>query len=435
MPAVLSGLLLVCTPAVAQAQLLDLFPADAEVEVLQSYDDDLLLRATNHGPMAATLTVELTLPPALTVPALPDGCTPRPTGMRCRTPELQPGSYTTFPLLPVPTDRGTHRVTAVVTSPLTDPTTGNNVASGQVRRMPSPAVSADPVASSVAVSAIRFGHHGADHAVLARHDVHADALAATPLTLDGPLLLTPPDGLDAAVAAELDRVLPEGATVYLMGGLEALTPRVGADVEALGLVDVRLAGHDRFATSRAAAGEVLRLHPGTALAVTSGVGSWADPAAAGAWAAAMRMPLVLADPDPAVTAAWATASGITATTVVGGEAAVGDLQAAALPDARRVAGPDRAATAAALAAETPSLRFHLADGWSPGAWPAALLAAGLAADEGAPLLWVQPETAPGPTRAAVSSCRLRPVDLAVVGHTVTHEVRVDLDALDGDPRC
>lgn len=435
MPAVLSVLLLLCTPAVARAQLLDLFPADAEVEVLHSYDDDLLLRATNHGPMAAGLTVELTLPPALTVPVLPDGCTPRPTGLRCRTPELQPGSYTTFPLLPVPTDRGTHRVTAVVTSPLTDPTTGNNVASGQVRRMPSPTVSADPVASSVAVSAIRFGHHGADHAVLARHDVHADALAATPLTLDGPLLLTPPGGLDPAVAAELDRVLPDGATVYLMGGLDALTPQVGADVEALGLVDVRLAGHDRFATSRAAAAEVLRLHPGADLVVTSGVGSWADPAAAGAWAAANRTPLVLADHDPTATAGWAAARGITATTVVGGQAAVSDLQVAALPGLRRVAGPDRSATAAVLAGETPSLRFHLADGWSPGAWPAALLAAGLAADEDAPLLWVHPDGAPGPTQLAVTSCRLRPVDLAVVGHTVAHQVRVELDALDGDPRC
>ncbi len=431
-----AAVLVLALPVAAGAQLTDLLPADAGVEVDRSYDGDILLRATNHGPMQAALTVDLTMPAVLTTPVVPDGCTTTPTGLRCTTPTLLAGSYTVFPITPVPTTRGTHTITALVTSPLTDPRPSNDAAAAGIRLLPSPTVGPDPVASSVAVSAIRFGRRGADHVVLARHDAHPDALAASPLTADGPLLLTPPAALSADVAEEVERVLAPGSTVYLTGGSAALSGEVEAAVWALGMVPVRLAGADRWATSRAVASEVVRLHPASEMVLVAGDGSWADPAAGGAHAAASRLPVVLADPDPALTGAWAGAHGIASTLVVGGTAAVSEHQASQAPAPHRVAGEERSATAAALAAlAQPRRGVHLADGYSAGSWPAALLAAGLAADESAPILWVGPDLAPGPTRRAVTSCRLQPVPLAVVGHTISEDVRAALDALDADPRC
>src|SRR5579884_1700253 len=82
---------------------------------------------------------------------------------------------------------------------------------------------ADRIATAIAVSTNAFPSH-ATAAVLARSDDFADALAGTPLAVakNAPLLLTPPTTLDARVSAELQRVVPAGGTVYLLGGTVAL---------------------------------------------------------------------------------------------------------------------------------------------------------------------------------------------------------------------
>ena len=94
--------------------------------------------------------------------------------------------------------------------------------------------------------------------VLATEGNFADALAGTPLAVyrDGPILLTAPAGLHPDTAAELQRVLPPGATVYLLGGEVALSAQVEADVAALGYTAQRLAGATRFETAAAIADEV-----------------------------------------------------------------------------------------------------------------------------------------------------------------------------------
>ncbi len=92
--------------------------------------------------------------------------------------------------------------------------------------------------------------------MLARSDAFADALSGTPLAVSkgGPLLLTSSTALSTAASTELQRVLPVGGTVYLLGGTSALSPAVASSVAALGFTIVRIAGPDRFSTAAQVAG-------------------------------------------------------------------------------------------------------------------------------------------------------------------------------------
>jgi|HubBroStandDraft_1064217.scaffolds.fasta_scaffold113024_1 hypothetical protein len=112
------------------------------------------------------------------------------------------------------------------------------------------------VDTAVAVSQTEFPTAGsADAVVLARSDFFADALAGGPLAaaVGGPLLITPgaslSSSLDPTVEAEIQRVLPVGDTVYVLGGDLALSPSIDTTLEALGYVVVREAGADEYATA------------------------------------------------------------------------------------------------------------------------------------------------------------------------------------------
>ena len=170
----------------------------------------------------------------------------------------------------------------------------------------------DPVDVAVSVSRLRFdaasqdayaglnGPRLADYALLARDDDFADALAGAPLTARGPLLLTPPDVLGQQAAAELARVLPEGGTLYLLGGPGALSDGVAAAVTNLGLEPVRIAGPSRVETSLAVADRVVALLGGggnrVMLARAYGpadnpTAAWADAISAGAYGAESGVPV------------------------------------------------------------------------------------------------------------------------------------------------
>jgi hypothetical protein len=134
----------------------------------------------------------------------------------------------------------------------------------------SPAGQADPVlriagdtriGTAIAASQDAFPEGDtAGAVVLSRSDSFADALAGTPLAdqLGAPLLLTPSDHLDDAVATELQRVMAPGpgARVYLLGGLAALGPGVESRVVQLGYDVVRLAGDNRYGTAVKVAVEI-----------------------------------------------------------------------------------------------------------------------------------------------------------------------------------
>lgn len=250
------------------------------------------------------------------------------------------------------------------------------------------------------IAAAAFPDDGsADHAVIARDDVFADALAGGPLAgTAGPMLFTPSDRLRADTRAELRRVLPPGRTVYVLGGDAAIDPAVEAALADTWDV-VRLGGADRVETAVRVARVVRERHGGDRVMVARAgpdhLEPWADALAGGAWGARAGVPVLLTPTDrlhPSTRDAveeW----DITQTIVLGGTAAVSSAAAAPLPGVLRVAGPDRAGTSAAIArrlwgrtdAEA-GATIALANGHRSDSWQPALAASPFAARTDSPLL-------------------------------------------------
>lgn len=264
-----------------------------------------------------------------------------------------------------------------------------------------PAATDDAVLPIAAAAGELFAGGQARHAVIVRDDAFPDALAAGPLAgTDGPLLLTPPGpALHAGVRLALERALPRGATVYLVGGEAAVTPGVEAELRDAGWSPRRVSGEDRVETAAAVARTVAERDgpPSTVLVATSE--DWPDATAGGAYGAATGSPVLLAHPDrvPEATQAFLTGSAPDQVVALGGSGVLGDGVVAAM-DARRVAGPTREATAAAVAAQLWG-RTTATDGdrWivapSTDTWQWALGAAPAAARDQAPVLLVG-DTAP-----------------------------------------
>jgi putative cell wall-binding protein len=114
----------------------------------------------------------------------------------------------------------------------------------------------DAIGTAVAASQAQFPEaDSAKAVVLARSDFFSDALAGGPLAaqMGGPLLITPGaslrSSLDQRVLTEIQRVLPGGKTVYILGGDLALSPDIDTTLEGLGYSVVREAGADEYATA------------------------------------------------------------------------------------------------------------------------------------------------------------------------------------------
>lgn len=146
--------------------------------------------------------------------------------------------------------------------------------------------------TGVAVSEAAFGTDGSASAVvLARGDAFADALAGIPLAKakNGPLLLTQ-GGPDAAaltpvVKDELTRVLPADGqhTVYILGGVGAVSQAVENQVTGLGYQVVRLWGQSRYDTALAVATDPRALNNPGEIVVARG-DDFADALSAGPFA-------------------------------------------------------------------------------------------------------------------------------------------------------
>lgn len=197
--------------------------------------------------------------------------------------------------------------------------------------------------TSVVTSVASFPVPGSARAVVLASDAgYPDALSGTPLAVarHGPLLLSPPGGLDPAVAQEIRRVAAPGATVYVLGGSSALSPTIDAAVNVLGYSVQRVAGPDRFATAVAVAVAL-----GSPSAVLEATGTdFPDALAAGAAAAKAGAAVLLTDgsAQAAETAAYLR-------THPGVHDAIGGPAAAADPGATPVVGSDRFATATMVA--------------------------------------------------------------------------------------
>jgi putative cell wall-binding protein len=210
------------------------------------------------------------------------------------------------------------------------------------------------------VSRAQWGDGKASAVVLARGDQAPDALAGVPLAAKkgGPLLLTDPSSLDPATRTEIDRVLGGPATkkkIYILGGDNAVSPQIETQLRKAGYTVTRLAGTDRYRTALAVAGE---FGAGSSAIVATGQ-SFPDALAAGPLGALRDAPIVLSD-GPALDPATATFLKNRQTLYAVGGAAV--TAVAALDThgktVNRLAGPDRFATATAVAGAVTAALGH-----------------------------------------------------------------------------
>lgn len=206
------------------------------------------------------------------------------------------------------------------------------------------------ILTAIEGSQATFAPDAAGAVVLTRSDLFPDAQAGTPLAIarDAPLLLSPPDGLDPDTADEIERVLPDGGTVYLLGGTAALSSAVQDAVAALGMTPVRLGGANRFGTATTI---LVELGAPSVLLAADG-GDFADSVLAGAASGAAAAPgepvagvILTAGPTvPPETSAYLAASDAQLY-------AVGGPAAQAFPDAPALVGATRFETAVEVARE------------------------------------------------------------------------------------
>lgn len=218
----------------------------------------------------------------------------------------------------------------------------------------SPASGVDPVRRvagadrlATAIAASRDAFPAADSAravVLAGADGFADALSGAPLAgaRGAPVLLTDPASLPASVENEIDRVVPAGGRVYVLGGPDAVAPAVADRLSSRGYAVRRLAGADRYATSVAVAGELG--HP-SAVVLADG-SDFPDALPAGVAAAHLRGAVLLTDGStlPATVRAELAAHPPASRYAIGAPAADAD------PGATAIVGGDRYDTARRVAA-------------------------------------------------------------------------------------
>ena len=147
-----------------------------------------------------------------------------------------------------------------VSSPATADLT---VASAAATPLPTRIFGATAIDTAIAVSQTGFPTDGSAGAVvLARSDFFSDALTGGPLAakVGGPLLITPgtpvSSSLDPRVLAEIQRVLPTGKTVYILGGTAALSSNIDTALTNAGYVVKRVQGANEFATAVAVANQL-----------------------------------------------------------------------------------------------------------------------------------------------------------------------------------
>lgn len=271
-------------------------------------------------------------------------------------------------------------------------------------RSPSALDALDPVAEAISVSGGVFGDDEATHVVLARADVFADALGGAGLAGTGaPVLFTagpsqadPDPGIDERTRGEVDRVLADGGTVYLLGGTAAVSPGTEAELADAGYEVRRLAGGSRIETALEVAREVRAVH-GDGQVLLARADVWADAISAGAYSAWAGVPVVLTPSDtlPAEVADFLDeGDGFDRRIALGGSAALSDAVVDAA-DAERVAGTDRTGTSVAIARELwgrdaagPEHAFVVTPGFAEDGWAYALGHVAWSAAQGAPQLLV-----------------------------------------------
>ncbi len=323
----------------------------------------------------------------------------------------------------------------------------------------------DPIGMAVAGSQ-RLVRRGASGAVLATVDVFPDALAGSSLlaTAGGPLLFTHTAELPSATSSELQRLLPAGAPVYVLGGTTAVSDAVLDQVRALGLEPRRVAGVNRVETSIAVADRMDHVRE---VVLARAFGSSLAPNDTAAWADSIAVaPYTAGSGDVAIVlvvdSLWQEHRDLLArlapeqVTILGGEGAVPaeverEVQALGWP-VRRIAGTNRFDTTARIERELFSAPGMLVparpltgprgvavlNGRDPQGWAFGLAVALPAASENMPFAMVTDLVVPEEAVPSLQSCTgSAQVEVLLIGstHQIPDDIAADIDALDPSASC
>ncbi|MBN2847055.1 MAG: cell wall-binding repeat-containing protein [Coriobacteriia bacterium] len=252
---------------------------------------------------------------------------------------------------------------------------------------------ADRYATAIAVSkAMYAAPDSAGSVVVCTGANYADAMVAGPLAVEeqAPILLAGSSALSTATLAELERVLPAGGTVYIVGGTAAVPASVGTALQSRGYIVERLGGIDRYATSALVAQEMV----GADRFFIAYGGNFPDALSASAPAAMLGMPVLLTRTNelPASVRSYLSSRGPFVNAYIAGDATVVGAAVVTAIDPyvtgamKRLSGRTRYETSLAIAQEfwpTPSVSAGVATGV---AYPDALAGAVLCARRNGPLL-------------------------------------------------
>jgi putative cell wall-binding protein len=278
----------------------------------------------------------------------------------------------------------------------------------------------DRYATAAAISKAAFSP-GVAVVYVATGTAAPDALAGGPASAKGggPILLVGRDAVPDPTATELDRLQPR--RIVVLGGRGAVSDAVVAELQRRsGAPVARVAGADRYAT--AAAVSAAAFDAGTATAYVANGAGFADALAAGPAAGSRQGPLLLVTKDtiPSSTRDELRRLHPAQLRVLGGPGAISpEVEAALRADTGasvvRVAGDDRYATSAAVAA----------DAFSPGVplvllstgldFPDALAGGPMGALAPGPILLVQTHCVPAAVNAEID--RLGPSRIVILGGT------------------
>ena len=204
--------------------------------------------------------------------------------------------------------------------------------------------------------AIQSFPDGADTVVIAKGHDYPDALAGGPLAalLDAPLLLTDTAMLPDTTAHALAELAP--SRIVLLGGEAAVSDEVVTQLTGLGYSVQRVSGANRHATAASIAEAMVGEAAPETVVLASGRG-FADALVAAAPAGRLGAPVLLTEPAelPAATTSFLRDHTPEEVVIVGGHAVVHPevetlaAEAAEGADVQRLDGPDRYATADAIA--------------------------------------------------------------------------------------
>jgi putative cell wall-binding protein len=261
---------------------------------------------------------------------------------------------------------------------------------------------------------------------------YPDALSAGPAAghSGGPLLLTLPDELPAAVAAELTRL--DAGEIVLVGGMDAVSEKVATSLAKITTVK-RISGADRYETSRAIAADAFGADKAATAYIATG-NDFPDALSASPAAAHLGGPVVLVPGwttkiDAPSTKLLADLE-VTEVKIAGGTAVVSAAFEASLATefgathVKRHAGIDRYATGAAINSDAfvASTTAYLATG---AGFADALSGAALAGFNDSPLFVTDAHCIPRGTLDGIA--KLAAANVVLIGGTAV--LNADIEAL------